>query len=105
MPEEGIYTQRDPIGLAGGNPTLYGYVHNTLSELDPFGLARWQPGDAVDALIGPKNRAPSWSTVRRRYWRNAGHSRSLPPSASTSRSNVGLSTPADITFRTLMLLV
>jgi len=25
MPDEGIYTQRDPIGLAGGNPTVYGY--------------------------------------------------------------------------------
>ena len=25
MPDEGIYTQRDPIGLNGGNPTVYGY--------------------------------------------------------------------------------
>ena len=25
LPDEGIYTQRDPIGLAGGNPTVYGY--------------------------------------------------------------------------------
>lgn len=38
-PEEGCYTQQDPIGLAGGNPTLYGYVYDTLCELDPFGLA------------------------------------------------------------------
>ena len=37
-PEEGCYTQQDPIGLAGGNPTLYGYVFNTLWEFDPFGL-------------------------------------------------------------------
>ena len=37
MPEEGIYTQRDPIGLAGGNPTVYGYVHNTLTQIDPLG--------------------------------------------------------------------
>ena len=39
-PETGQYTQQDPIGLAGGNPTLYGYVYNTLGEIDPFGLDR-----------------------------------------------------------------
>jgi len=39
MPDEGIYTQRDPIGLFGGNPTVYGYVRNTLNSIDPFGLA------------------------------------------------------------------
>ena len=37
-PSLGQYTQQDPIGLAGGNPTLYGYVFNTMWELDPFGL-------------------------------------------------------------------
>ena len=37
-PSLGQYTQQDPIGLAGGNPTLYGYVFNPLYELDPFGL-------------------------------------------------------------------
>jgi RHS repeat-associated protein len=37
-PETGIYTQQDPIGLAGNNPTLYGYVRNTLIEVDIFGL-------------------------------------------------------------------
>ena len=36
--EIGQYTQQDPIGLAGGNPTLYGYVWDTLGEVDPFGL-------------------------------------------------------------------
>lgn len=36
--KEGCYTQQDPIGLAGGNPTLYGYVSDPLCELDPFGL-------------------------------------------------------------------
>lgn len=39
-PSLGQYTQQDPIGLAGGNPTLYGYVFNTMLELDPFGLER-----------------------------------------------------------------
>ena len=38
MPGEGMYTQRDPIGLAGGNPTVYGYVFDTLQEVDPWGL-------------------------------------------------------------------
>ena len=45
-PETGQYTQQDPIGLAGGNPTLYGYVYDTLGEIDPFGLDRmpsWMP--------------------------------------------------------------
>ena len=38
LPSEGIYTQRDPIGLAGGNPTVYGYVWSTLTCVDPLGL-------------------------------------------------------------------
>jgi len=39
MPDEGIYTQRDPIGLLGGNPTLYGYTWNSLLDCDILGLA------------------------------------------------------------------
>ena len=39
-PQTGQYTQQDPIGLVGGNPTLYGYVWDTHGEVDPFGLAR-----------------------------------------------------------------
>ena len=37
-PETGQYTQQDPIGLAGGNPTLYGYVCDTNVYIDVFGL-------------------------------------------------------------------
>ncbi|WP_427108129.1 RHS repeat-associated core domain-containing protein [Lysinibacillus xylanilyticus] len=37
LPSEGIYTQQDPIGLNGGL-VLYGYVHNTNTWVDVFGL-------------------------------------------------------------------
>ena len=37
-PDAGIYTQRDPIGIAGGNPTVYGYVRNTCIQFDLLGL-------------------------------------------------------------------
>ena len=37
----GQYTQVDPIGLVGGNPTLYGYVFDPLLEIDLFGLATY----------------------------------------------------------------
>ena len=48
-PEDGCYTQQDPIGLDGNNPTLYGYVFNTLCEVDPFGLV-WK--DLLDTGLG-----------------------------------------------------
>jgi len=35
---EGIYTQLDPIGIAGSNPTLYGYVSDPNRLIDVFGL-------------------------------------------------------------------
>jgi len=34
----GQYTQVDPIGLVGGNPTLYGYAFNPFHDVDPLGL-------------------------------------------------------------------
>lgn len=40
--------------MAGGNPTLYGYVYDTLCELDPFGLGRM----------------PSWMTTRKGWQRH-----------------------------------
>nr|WP_264080203.1 RHS repeat-associated core domain-containing protein [Treponema pedis] len=36
--EVGTYISQDPIGLAGGNPTLYGYVFDPNSWVDVFGL-------------------------------------------------------------------
>ncbi|WP_329600430.1 RHS repeat-associated core domain-containing protein [Lysinibacillus sphaericus] len=44
-PEEGMYTQPDPIGLAGNNPTLYGYVSDPNSWIDPFGLTKQSCGN------------------------------------------------------------
>lgn len=38
-PEEGMYISQDPIGLAGGLTTLYGYVKDTNIWIDEFGLA------------------------------------------------------------------
>ncbi|NTE00370.1 hypothetical protein G6M26_30705 [Agrobacterium tumefaciens] len=38
-PEEGIYISQDPIGLFGGTK-VYGYVNDSTSSTDPFGLAR-----------------------------------------------------------------
>ena len=37
-PDEGMYISQDPIGLAGNNPTLYGYVCDSNTEFDSFGL-------------------------------------------------------------------
>jgi RHS repeat-associated protein len=37
-PDTGNYISQDPIGLAGNNPTLYGYVHDPNSWIDVFGL-------------------------------------------------------------------
>jgi len=51
-PEIGSYITIDPIGLAGGNPTLYGYVSNPLWFIDPWGLAFkvfWSGGGKAQA--------------------------------------------------------
>jgi RHS repeat-associated protein len=37
-PEAGGYICQDPIGLAGGNPTLYGYVRDPMVWVDKLGL-------------------------------------------------------------------
>jgi RHS repeat-associated protein len=38
-PEEGMYISQDPIGLAGNNPTFYGYVNDPNITIDPSGLS------------------------------------------------------------------
>jgi RHS repeat-associated protein len=37
-PEEGMYISQDPIGLLGSNSNLYGFVFDTNSQVDTFGL-------------------------------------------------------------------
>ena len=37
-PQIGMYISSDPIGLAGNNPTLYGYVYDVNTWLDKWGL-------------------------------------------------------------------
>ena len=44
-PETGAYISQDPIGLAGENPTLYGYVKDSNWGIDIFGL------DILDDII------------------------------------------------------
>ena len=50
----GQYTQVDPIGLAGGNPTLYGYVFNPFANTDIYGLLPTNPADrqAIRNILG-----------------------------------------------------
>ena len=44
-PEMGMYISSDPIGLAGNNPTLYGYVQDVNIWLDVWGLCpEWNNG-------------------------------------------------------------
>jgi RHS repeat-associated protein len=50
LPEEGIYLSQDPIGLAGNNPTLYGYVKDPNTWIDRFGLDAYGPNQDVYAL-------------------------------------------------------
>ena len=54
-PESGLYISQDPIGLAGNNPTLYGYVSDNNSWVDPLGLTELT--DLVDeahSLLDPR---------------------------------------------------
>ena len=37
-PQSGLYISQDPIRLAGNNPTLYAYTHDSNSWIDPLGL-------------------------------------------------------------------
>lgn len=55
-PQMGMYISSDPIGLAGNNPTLYGYVQDVNTWLDPWGLStttvgRWMSTTEYQKMI------------------------------------------------------
>ncbi len=49
-PRIGNYISQDPIGLAGKNPTLYGYVEDCNTQIDPLGLDTFGVNQDVYAL-------------------------------------------------------
>jgi RHS repeat-associated protein len=52
-PEVGRWTAKDPIGFAGGDTDLYGYVlNNPINSFDQLGLAPWWAGIAGEAAVG-----------------------------------------------------
>ncbi|QPQ30160.1 DUF6531 domain-containing protein [Lysinibacillus sp. JNUCC 51] len=62
-PIEGTYVQQDPIGLAGNNPTLYGYTNDPNTMIDPLGLAT-RPNNGkyhifYDFMLDPKHQYSS----------------------------------------------
>ena len=50
-PDEGMYISQDPIGLAGNNPTLYGYVHNPKGLVDVFGLIEYNATEVLGRKV------------------------------------------------------
>ena len=50
-PQLGQYITQDPIGLAGGNPTLYGYVGDTNTWIDPLGLVKVEHFPDFDSAL------------------------------------------------------
>ena len=54
----GMYISSDPIGLAGNNPTMYGYVFDSNIEIDPLGLVKGKTSFIGEALH-PKSITPN----------------------------------------------
>ncbi len=40
-PDSGTYISQDPIGLEGGMPNMYSYVHDSNAWIDPLGLKKY----------------------------------------------------------------
>jgi len=57
-PNTGSYISQDPIGLGGGNPTLYGYVSDSNNWLDTFGLSNVQEYNISSHGSQPSPRSP-----------------------------------------------
>ncbi len=57
--DSGTYISQDPIGLAGGMPNMYAYVHDSNGWIDPLGL-ECQPRDSKDKFMkkGPDDSMP-----------------------------------------------
>ena len=73
--EIGSYISQDPIGLAGGNPTLYGYVFDSNTEIDLFGLdaiPNKVAGNAREAIARTwlENKFPNAEILSERYIRD-----------------------------------
>ncbi|WP_455749961.1 RHS repeat domain-containing protein [Porphyromonas gulae] len=74
-PDEGTYISQDPIGLAGNNPTIYGYVFDSNTEIDPFGLdaiPNKVAGNAREAIARTwlENKFPNAEILSERYIRD-----------------------------------
>ena len=67
-PEIGLFISEDPIGFAGGDVNLYGYVgNNPHGYIDPFGfqgwgetIADWLDSGIEKARLGAQGDASSW---------------------------------------------
>ncbi|MBF1618154.1 MAG: RHS repeat-associated core domain-containing protein [Prevotella sp.] len=75
-PHAGNYISQDPIGLTGGNPTLYGYVRDSNIQIDSFGLdaiPNKVAGNAREAIALEhlKKQHPNATILRERYIRDA----------------------------------
>jgi RHS repeat-associated protein len=58
-PEIGRWTAKDPIGFAGGDVDLFGYVQNNpVNWVDPWGLERWHPPDGNHTVGRPGTIVP-----------------------------------------------
>jgi len=68
-PDMGMYISSDPIGLAGNNPTLYGYVQDVNTWLDIWGLCPpiwnngWRTSDGKFATPNSTERAGEQAVI------------------------------------------
>lgn len=70
-PTTGRWTAKDPIGFAGGDVDLYGYVENDpINFIDPPGLYKYETSDVGVAFLHESNPFNSDSTLRQqiRSW-------------------------------------
>ncbi len=61
--ESGNYVSQDPIGLAGDNPTMYGYVKDTTGWVDFFGLSCTPKGKKIRRTVYRAEQPDRFSTT------------------------------------------